>query len=205
MADLTAQASMTTDTSIPSTRQHSIACRSATDAAITPSQCTCDYYRTSTPSTPHVHDGEFCQPCVDHGAAQLQAADATVARLRQIVVAFRTWWRVGHDPIGTVKNGTCEMKGCMGEHPHPREFDIEAALNSTAEDNKEAVERPKALKIAAANDELPPRIVVGANGAYWRDFGDFYSMCPVSEDNDSVTVVAAYVRAPSKSEAGEPE
>lgn len=41
---------------------------------------------------------------------------------------------------------------------------------------------------------LPPRIVVGANGAYWRDFGDFYSMCPVSTDNDPVEVVAVYER-----------
>lgn len=42
--------------------------------------------------------------------------------------------------------------------------------------------------------DLPDRIVVGANGAYWRDFGEFYSMCPVSTDNDPVDVVAVYVR-----------
>jgi hypothetical protein len=42
---------------------------------------------------------------------------------------------------------------------------------------------------------LPERVVVGANGAYWRDFGDGYSMCPVSTDNDPVIPVAVYVRA----------
>ena len=39
---------------------------------------------------------------------------------------------------------------------------------------------------------LPDRVVVGANGAYWRDYGDFYSMCPVSDDNDPVVPVAVY-------------
>jgi len=46
---------------------------------------------------------------------------------------------------------------------------------------------------------LPSRVVVGANGAYWRDYTDSdhpgYSMCPVSEDNEPVEVVAVYVRA----------
>jgi hypothetical protein len=46
---------------------------------------------------------------------------------------------------------------------------------------------------------LPPRIVVGANGAYWRDFGEFYSMCPVSSDNDPVVVFAVYERAAAPS------
>lgn len=41
---------------------------------------------------------------------------------------------------------------------------------------------------------LPPRIVVGKNGAYWRDYGDYFSMCPVSTDNDPVEIVALYVR-----------
>lgn len=85
---------------------------------------------------------------------RLQAADAQLVRLRQIVVAFRTWWRVGHDPIGTVQDGTCEMKGCMGEHPHPREFDIEAALNSTAEDNKEALARIREEAVAPFREAL---------------------------------------------------
>ena len=48
--------------------------------------------------------------------------------------------------------------------------------------------------------DLPDRIVVGANGAYWRDYGDSYSMCPVSEDNDPVEVVATYVRAEPRAE-----
>ncbi len=52
-------------------------------------------------------------------------------------------------------------------------------------------------------DDLPERVVVGANGAYWRDFGDGYSMCPVSDDNDPVTPVAVYVRT-ALSVPGEP-
>jgi hypothetical protein len=40
---------------------------------------------------------------------------------------------------------------------------------------------------------LPDRIVVGADGAYWRDFGTSYSMCPVSEDNDPIDIIAVYV------------
>lgn len=43
-------------------------------------------------------------------------------------------------------------------------------------------------------NNMPKRIVVGVNGAYWRDFGDFYSMCPVSSDNDPVEIFAIYVR-----------
>ena len=42
--------------------------------------------------------------------------------------------------------------------------------------------------------DLPDRIVVGANGAYWRDYGDHYSMCVISEDNDPVEIVAIYNR-----------
>jgi hypothetical protein len=42
--------------------------------------------------------------------------------------------------------------------------------------------------------DLPARIVVGSNGAYWRDYGDHYSMCPVSDDNDPVEIVAIYNR-----------
>lgn len=44
--------------------------------------------------------------------------------------------------------------------------------------------------------DLPQRVVVGANGAYWRDYGTHYSMCPVSEDNDPVEVVAVYEVVP---------
>jgi len=40
---------------------------------------------------------------------------------------------------------------------------------------------------------LPPRIIVGANGAYWRDYDAHRSMCPVSTDNDPIEVVAVYV------------
>jgi hypothetical protein len=47
--------------------------------------------------------------------------------------------------------------------------------------------------------DLPSRVIVGANGAYWRDFGDYLSMPPVSEDNDAIEPIAVYVR-----EAAEP-
>ncbi len=42
--------------------------------------------------------------------------------------------------------------------------------------------------------DLPARVVVGANGAYWRDFGEYFSMCPVSEDNDPIVQIASYER-----------
>lgn len=42
---------------------------------------------------------------------------------------------------------------------------------------------------------LPFRVVIGANGAYWRDFGAYFSMCPVSSDNDPVEEIASYVPA----------
>jgi hypothetical protein len=64
--------------------------------------------------------------------------------------------------------------------------------------------------LRAALEALPDRIVVGANGAYWRDYGDHYSMCPVSDDNDPVVPIATYVRldaappAPLTHEPGEP-
>jgi len=45
------------------------------------------------------------------------------------------------------------------------------------------------------SSDLPQRVVVGANGAYWRDYGDHYSMCPVSEDNEPIEVVAVYEQA----------
>lgn len=46
---------------------------------------------------------------------------------------------------------------------------------------------------------LPERVVVDANGAYWRSFDSegFYSMCPVSSDNDPVEEIAVYERVPA--------
>jgi hypothetical protein len=41
---------------------------------------------------------------------------------------------------------------------------------------------------------LPDRVVVGANGAYWRDYGTHYSICPVSNDNDPLEIAAVYER-----------
>ena len=43
--------------------------------------------------------------------------------------------------------------------------------------------------------DFPNRVIVGANGAYWRDYGDHLSMCPVSTDNDPVVAAAVYVLA----------
>ena len=40
---------------------------------------------------------------------------------------------------------------------------------------------------------FPECVVVDENGAYWREFGDHYSMCPVSDDNEPVHPVAVYV------------
>lgn len=41
---------------------------------------------------------------------------------------------------------------------------------------------------------LPDRIVVDQHGHYWRDYGDYWSMCPVSEENVSTDPVAVYKR-----------
>ena len=50
--------------------------------------------------------------------------------------------------------------------------------------------------------DLPDRIVVGANGAYWRDYGTFYSMPPASTDNEPIDVIAVYERlAPAAASA----
>lgn len=46
---------------------------------------------------------------------------------------------------------------------------------------------------------LPARIVVDAKGFYWRDFGEFYSMCPVNPDNSPIPQpVVYYVPAGAK-------
>lgn len=48
---------------------------------------------------------------------------------------------------------------------------------------------------SSVDDDLPSRVLVGKNGAYWRDYGTHYSMCPVSDDNEPVEPKAIYVRA----------
>lgn len=58
-----------------------------------------------------------------------------------------------------------------------------------------AAELPTARDADAALTALPDRIVVGANGAYWREYpGSHYSMPPVSTDNDIIEIVAVYSR-----------
>lgn len=39
---------------------------------------------------------------------------------------------------------------------------------------------------------LPASIVVDANGCYWRNFGQYFSKCPTSSDNDPIEIVAVY-------------
>lgn len=42
--------------------------------------------------------------------------------------------------------------------------------------------------------DLPLRVVVDHHGHYWRDYGDYLSMCPVSDENNEMVVAAVYVR-----------
>ncbi len=53
---------------------------------------------------------------------------------------------------------------------------------------------PDTAEQLAREAGLPERVVVGANGAYWRVYSDQYSMCPVSTDNDPIDVIATYER-----------
>ncbi len=43
--------------------------------------------------------------------------------------------------------------------------------------------------------DLPDRVIVDQHGHYWRDYGAFHSMCPVSDENTRTEVAAVYVRA----------
>ncbi len=43
-------------------------------------------------------------------------------------------------------------------------------------------------------EDLPPRVVVGNDGAYWRAYDEGYSMPPVNPDNSPVIPVAIYER-----------
>ena len=42
--------------------------------------------------------------------------------------------------------------------------------------------------------DLPDRVIVDQHGHYWRDYGDSYSMCPVSDENNETQVAAVFVR-----------
>jgi hypothetical protein len=55
-------------------------------------------------------------------------------------------------------------------------------------------------ELAAARERvfggnLPIRVVVDQHGHYWRDYGDHWSMCPVSEENRSTEPVAEFYLA----------
>lgn len=66
---------------------------------------------------------------------------------------------------------------CSGYEPEP------AASPSVTEPETPAV----------PSVDLPERIIVDARGNYWREYPNHYSMCPVSDDNDAIVVLAAYV------------
>jgi hypothetical protein len=57
------------------------------------------------------------------------------------------------------------------------------------------------LETAYDRASLPQRVVVDENGAFWRWYEgtdtteDYFSMCPVSTDNDSIVEAATYVPA----------
>jgi hypothetical protein len=65
-------------------------------------------------------------------------------------------------------------------------------------DNQAALESlPDAVQ--AVDFNLPPRVIVCEHGHYWRDYGDFLSMCPVSEDNLSCSPQTVYALVPDPS------
>lgn len=43
-------------------------------------------------------------------------------------------------------------------------------------------------------DCLPIRVVVDQHGHYWRDYGDHWSMCPVSDENTATEPVTEFYR-----------
>lgn len=58
-------------------------------------------------------------------------------------------------------------------------------------DNQAALEvLPHAVQ--AVDFNLPARVIVDQHGHYWRDYGDFLSMCPVSDENTATEVVASF-------------
>jgi len=60
-------------------------------------------------------------------------------------------------------------------------------------DNQAALESlPDAVQ--AVDFNLPPRVIVCEHGHYWRDYGDFLSMCPVSDDNLPCSPVTVFAR-----------
>ena len=61
-------------------------------------------------------------------------------------------------------------------------------------DNQAALESlPDAVQ--AVDFNLPARVIVCEHGHYWRDYGDFLSMCPVSDDNLACSPQTVYARA----------
>lgn len=42
--------------------------------------------------------------------------------------------------------------------------------------------------------DLPLRVIVDQHGHYWRDYGEFLSMCPVSTENVELKTVASFYR-----------
>ena len=46
--------------------------------------------------------------------------------------------------------------------------------------------------VQGADLNLPGRVIVDQHGHYWRDYGEFLSMCPVSDENTETEVVHVY-------------
>ena len=66
-------------------------------------------------------------------------------------------------------------------------------------DNQAALESlPDAVQGADLN--LPGRVIVDQHGHYWRDYGDFLSMPPVSDENTATEVIHVYALVPAGDE-----
>jgi len=141
------------------------------------SRCNC-----ATPAPLDVTDCD-CTPGFPHKA---QVA-ATPAPLDVMVAAKRLVddWDNGE---GRYAANIDALRTALAATPAPLDDDVRG-------DNQAALESlPDAVQ--AVDFNLPPRVIVCQHGHYWRDYGDFLSMCPVSEDNLSCSPQTVYAPAP---------
>jgi hypothetical protein len=80
----------------------------------------------------------------------------------------------------------------IGEDEWGRPLHVWTGSPSTGDPERTYAWRPDYGPDGLPETALPERVVVAENGAYWRDYGSHYSMCPVSDDNDPVAVRAVY-------------